>query len=391
MRRMCGALGAALILLPAASASAEISQRYAPADGTPVLIDPVREGSTVEWRRCAPDCSDVVATGTVYNAGVTASGTRFRADITFEDRNLTEYSAVWQGGPVATTAPALSDTPAVGQRLELTDGTWSGGWPGSGSSTTVVPGGITATNAPLTRDFFGKTLTPVSVLLAPGQLANETVGGAVGPVSRGATIGPVLWSTPPALPKVGGKLAAGSEVRLVLGTSPDVPSGLLRSALRACPTAQDGQGCVLVGTFRTEFERKVKLPSSKLGWYVGAVEALFLPTWGMSHKALPVAGPTVFFAPLSQAPLGLAFTPNVKLRSTALDLGDGRVQLGTISCHGRCTAYVTVDGGRPQTLGISPGRRRITAPRGRGSSITVKVAFDHSDVVASGRVRLKRR
>jgi uncharacterized repeat protein (TIGR01451 family) len=140
---------AAAVLLLAVVAVALPPSNTAPptiSDATPVVgqtltgndgtwdVDPAETGRTQQWVRCDPSCGagPVVGSGTTYTvqgADVTKALV-YRVSVTNDDGTVAADSAATdpvRQAPANTVAPSIDDTsPAVGQTINASPGTWTG-------------------------------------------------------------------------------------------------------------------------------------------------------------------------------------------------------------------------------------------------------------------------
>lgn len=435
----------ALLLLPAAAAAqAPTVETTLTPDGHPQLTaGNGSAGAAPRWRACAPDCGAVVAEGQSFAPGPTAAGTTFEVTTTSADgTTATGRSPVWRGRVAAGTPPTVTGEPRIGRAVSVAPGAWTGGWgdefsvPGLRACRTpeatdcrqVAPRGsygvaersIVADVDPAfagwylgaTEHRYGRGTAFPAIAMLPPPLGTPAERRPVAPVaSATVALGPLVGPVPAARagtpPRVAGRFAVGRKVTPRAGTWPDAPDGgRIDSAVRACPTRQDTDRCVLLHALTPGFAAPgdadpddrpgpgapVALGREHLGWYLGAVdrhrpiggtEFVPAPSSPGVDRSVPALDVVTVHGPLGPTPVALGFTPGVSLLRRVAR-GPRPLRIGTVRCAERCVARLTLRaGGRTvrRRLVVRAGRpapivvRAATFPRAR--AIRTTVAFDH--------------
>lgn len=129
---------ALLVVLPASAAAQQptpvsrVVTQFT-ANGDPEIR--VEAFDTFQVRRCPPGgvACEVVPydplSSSSYEAGETAAGTVFEADVRDRDGVVTTIRSLpWRGRVTALSAPTLAGDAKVGGTVTAVDGTWGGGW-----------------------------------------------------------------------------------------------------------------------------------------------------------------------------------------------------------------------------------------------------------------------
>ncbi len=149
MRSILTALAVLLTAAPAAQAETYVAYGHS-ATGDPTVTAGIIQGwagadRVVELRSCPPDGSACTPLPeSAYSSirddriaavpGETAAGTTFEAAFEVAGAPMTRRTAIWMGRPRSATPASVSNA-LVGQRAQVTPGTWSGGWTDSADVT----------------------------------------------------------------------------------------------------------------------------------------------------------------------------------------------------------------------------------------------------------------